>query len=238
MPVAPMRWLGAAIAAFALFAASADGAEARSATVPPVQELAVLLSSHAYSSSLGPNPVRTGTVAASGPLTGVQTVLPVVGHRISDDGTEMLRVMLPGRPNSSEGWIEKKGTQTDETPWRIIVSTSARRVYVYRNGRRARSFTAIVGKHATPTPHGAFFVEESISMRGAAGGPYALALSARSNVLHQFGAGPGQIGIHGLQNLGGHLGSAESHGCVRVANRSIGWIAARVGPGAPVTIRG
>jgi lipoprotein-anchoring transpeptidase ErfK/SrfK len=238
MPVSQMRWLGAAIAAFAVFAASSNGAEARSATVPPAQELAVLLSPHAYSSSLGENPARTGTVAASGPLTGVQTVLPVLGHQTTDDGTPMLHVMLPGRPNSSEGWIEEKGTRADETPWRIIVSTSARRIYVYVNGRRARSFKAIVGKHATPTPHGTFFVEESISMRGSVGGPFALALSARSNVLHQFGGGPGQIGIHGLQNLGGHLGSAESHGCVRVANRSIGWIAARVGPGAPVTIRG
>jgi lipoprotein-anchoring transpeptidase ErfK/SrfK len=238
MPLLPLRWLGAAIAAFVLLAASAVPADARRGTVPPAQELALLTSPHAFTSSLGENHGRTGTVAASGPITRVQTVLPVVGHGTTEAGAEMLHVMLPGRPNSSEGWIEQKGTDEAETPWRIIVSTSARRVYVYRGGRRVRSFSAVVGKHATPTPHGTFFVEESISMRGSVGGPYALALSARSNVLHQFGAGPGQIGIHGLQNLGGKLGSAESHGCVRVANRSISWITARVAPGAPVTIRG
>ena len=48
------------------------------------------------------------------------------------------------------------------------------------------------------------------------GGPIALALSARSNVFAEFEGGPGQIGIHGRDNLGGTLGQAESHGCVRL----------------------
>ena len=32
------------------------------------------------------------------------------------------------------------------------------------------------------------------------------------------------------------LGHAESHGCVRLATSSIEWLAARIGPGTPVTI--
>ena len=44
-----------------------------------------------------------------------------------------------------------------------------------------------------------------------------LALSARSNVLQDFDGGPGQIGIHGRDLLGGTLGQAESHGCMRLA---------------------
>lgn len=71
---------------------------------------------------------------------------------------------------------------------------------------------------------------------GSAGGPYALATSARSNVLQEFDGGPGQIGIHGLQNLGGRPGTAVSHGCVRLTDRAITWLAARIGPGVPVTI--
>jgi lipoprotein-anchoring transpeptidase ErfK/SrfK len=69
------------------------------------------------------------------------------------------------------------------------------------------------------------------------GGPYALALSARSNVLQQFGGGPGQIGIHGRDGLGGTLGQAESHGCIRLDTPDIDWLVARMGPGTPVTIR-
>jgi lipoprotein-anchoring transpeptidase ErfK/SrfK len=94
-----------------------------------------------------------------------------------------------------------------------------------------------VGKPSTPTPTGQFFVEETLQMPASeAGGPYALALSARSNVLQEFEGGPGQIAIHGRENLGGMLGTAASHGCVRLATASIDWLSARIVPGTPVTI--
>jgi lipoprotein-anchoring transpeptidase ErfK/SrfK len=118
-----------------------------------------------------------------------------------------------------------------------VVRTSLRRVLVYRSGRLVRSFTAIVGKPSTPTPHGEFFVEESIALRaGDVGAPYALALSARSNVLQEFDGGPGQIALHGLTNVGGVLGTSVSHGCVRLANDVMHWLVVRIGPGVPVTI--
>jgi lipoprotein-anchoring transpeptidase ErfK/SrfK len=71
----------------------------------------------------------------------------------------------------------------------------------------------------------------------SAGAPFALALSARSNVLRRYEGGPGQVAIHGMANLGGTLGTAGSHGCVRLSDRSIRWLAARIGPGVPVAIR-
>ena len=108
---------------------------------------------------------------------------------------------------------------------------------VYRSGRAIRVFKAIVGKRSTPTPHGTFFVEESIELRPSdAGAPFALALSARSTVLQEFDDGPGQIGLHGLDNVGGVLGRAVSHGCVRLADNAMRWLVGRIGPGVPVTI--
>lgn len=68
------------------------------------------------------------------------------------------------------------------------------------------------------------------------GAPFALALSARSNVLQEFAGGDGQVALHGLANIGGVLGSAVSHGCVRLDNGAMRWLAARIGPGVPVTI--
>ena len=68
------------------------------------------------------------------------------------------------------------------------------------------------------------------------GAPFALALSARSNVLRKFAGGPGRIGLHGLTNVGGILGSAASHGCVRLGNSTMRWLVVRIGPGVPVTI--
>jgi len=68
------------------------------------------------------------------------------------------------------------------------------------------------------------------------GAPFALALSARSNVLQEFDGGPGQVALHGLANVGGVLGTAVSHGCVRLDNDVMRWLVVRIGPGVPVTI--
>ncbi len=176
-------------------------------------------------------------VADLRPITGERTALPVIGAAAGRSGIRWLHVMLPGRPNGASGWIAQQGTRNAVTPWHLVVSLATRRVTVYRDGRVIRTFGAVVGKPSTPTPGGSFFVEETLQMSaGEPGGPFALALSARSNALREFEGGPGQIAVHGRDNLGGTLGAAESHGCVRLATSSIDWLAARIGPGVPVTI--
>ena len=173
------------------------------------------------------------------PLTDGRTVLPVLGRRTGANGVRWLHVMLPGRPNGRTGWIRQRATVASSTRWHIVVDTSTRRVIVYRNGRRLRSFKAIVGKPSTPTPHGQFFVEEGIRLRATdVGAPFALALSARSDVLQEFAGGPGHIALHGLMNIGGVLGTAVSHGCVRLGNGMMRWLIVRIVAGTPVTIIG
>jgi lipoprotein-anchoring transpeptidase ErfK/SrfK len=54
--------------------------------------------------------------------------------------------------------------------------------------------------------------------------------------VQEFAGGPGQIALHGVANIGGTLGTAASHGCVRLADRSIRWMAMRIAPGTRVTI--
>ena len=208
------------------------GASTASASPAPRQELAALLAPHRVAASPGAGSSGE-TLRGRRPITLGQTVVPVVGHR-----AKWLKVKLPGRPNGHTGWIRKRGTVRTTTRWHLVVSPARRRVLVYSGGRLRRSFTAIVGAPATPTPRGRFFVEESVQMLpGAAGGPFALALSARSNVLQEFEGGPGQIALHGVDNLGGTFGTASSHGCVRLTGPAIRWLAARITPGVPVTIR-
>jgi lipoprotein-anchoring transpeptidase ErfK/SrfK len=226
------------IAGVVMLAVAATGsAAAQAPVVRPTQELAMLVTSHAVLSAPHARASRVKTVRASRPITGVQTVLPVIGHSTTTGGAHWLKVRLPGRPNGRKGWMVRRGTVVRTTSWHVVVRTSKRRVLVYRHGRLVRSFAAVVGKPSTPTPHGQFFVEESVRMLpGSAGAPFALALSARSNVLQEFEGGPGQIAIHGVENLGGPPGTAVSHGCVRLADRSIRWLAARIAPGVPVVI--
>ena len=159
-------------------------------------------------------------------------MLPVLGETKA-----WLHVRLSGRPNGHTGWILRHRTVASTTRWHIVVDLTTRRALVYRSGRLVKSVQAVVGKPSTPTPPGEFFVEEAIQLRATdVGAPFALALSARSNVLQEFDGGPGQIAIHGLSNVGGVPGTAVSHGCLRLANATMRWLVLRVGPGVPVTV--
>jgi lipoprotein-anchoring transpeptidase ErfK/SrfK len=121
----------------------------------------------------------------------------------------------------------------------VAIDLSARRVTVFYGGRVKRRFNAVVGKPSTPTPRGRFFIEEGLRLApGDPGGPFALATSARSHVLQEFDGGPGQIALHGTDNLVGVPGSAVSHGCVRLSTYAITWLARRIGAGVPLTITG
>jgi lipoprotein-anchoring transpeptidase ErfK/SrfK len=223
-----------------LTAASAHAAPARAlrpAAVTPTQELVTLFSPHKALSKPAVGSALVELVSARRPITEVRTVLPVLGHRTGRGGLRWLRVRLPGRPNGRTGWIRRRATLVSRTSWHIVINTSTRRVAVYRHGQRARVFRAIVGAPSTPTPRGEFFVEESIRLSArAVGAPFALALSARSTVYQEFAGGPGQIALHGLNNVGGTLGTAVSHGCVRLSTTAMRWLAVRIAPGIPVTI--
>jgi lipoprotein-anchoring transpeptidase ErfK/SrfK len=212
---------------------------ARSTVPKSPQEVAVLFSAHTARSAPNMRSRALESVPALRPLTAERTTLPVLGHKASANGRHWLRVLLPGRPNGHTGWIKQRLTTRAVTRWRIVVTTGNRRVTVYHSGRAVRTFKAVVGKPSTPTPFGRFFVEEAIELRsGDVGAPYALALSARSTVLQEFDGGPGQIALHGLSNVGGVLGTAVSHGCIRLDNAAMRWLVRRIGPGVPVTITG
>lgn len=201
------------------------------------QPLVVLLHDHVARSAPGAHGDRVETVAARRPLTRSRTVLPVLGRGSSPKAGSWLRVRLPGRPNGHAGWISTNRTRQTSTPWRLRVALSTRRVTAYRGGHVRRQFRVVIGKASTPTPRGAFFIEEALALASyETGGPFALATSARSNVFQEFEGGPGQIGIHGTNNLSGAPGSAASHGCIRLRPRAITWLARRIGAGVPLTV--
>jgi len=162
----------------------------------------------------------------------------VLGSRVVD-GRRWLRVRLPERPNDAAGWIPAGVTRDSTTPWRIVVSTSAARMTVERAGRRVVSFPVVVGKPTTPTPRGLFAIDEPIRQPpGSELGPWALFLTAHSRVLDDYGGGPGRIAIHGRAGplLANPLGTAASHGCIRIANARVRWLAKIAINGTPVQV--
>ena len=60
-----------------------------------------------------------------------------------------------------------------------------------------------------------------------------------SDVLDDYGGGPGRVALHGRDGVSllDPLGSARSHGCVRLPNRAIVRLAREAVPGTPVDVR-
>lgn len=208
----------------------------------PTQQVVTLSANHAIYSA--PQGRRLATISRQRPITGEATTLPVLSV-INGAHNTWLSVRLPGRllrgpANGRVGWIKAVHTRLWLIRWHVVVSLGQRRARIYRSGRVVRTYKVVVGKPSTPTPQGQFFIEENIAEpSNFPGAPFALATSARSNVFTEFDGGPGQVALHGVGGgLGGDLGTAESHGCVRFATSAITWLAARMYPGTPVTITG
>lgn len=181
-------------------------------------------------------------LAAISPISrwGTPTDLLVLARHVDADGLTWLRVLIDERPNGASVWIDAADTVEHLDPWRIEVSRARRRVRVYRDGLLERTFAAVVGKRSTPTPAGQFAIAAELRQPTATDfeGSWVLPLTAHSDVLRHFEGGDGQIAMHGRGGaaLRDPLGSARSHGCIRLANAAIGWIAAHVPTGTPVRV--
>lgn len=179
--------------------------------------------------------LRTYAAWAHGPVG-----LLVLGSRTAPSGRLWLRVAVPSRPNGSTTWIDRDTVQLVRTRWRVRISLAERRLTVLRAGRAVRSTRVVVGAPSTPTPRGRFAIYERVRQpRGAVIGPWALHLTAYSRVLHSYDGGPGRIALHGRAGglLADPLGSARSHGCVRLPSKLVSWLARRLRGGVPVDIR-
>lgn len=166
--------------------------------------------------------------------------LMVLGSRALD-GALWLKLRLPLRQRKRRvGWVPADAAKLAHSPYWIDVVTKKYRVKVFRNGRKLRSFRAVVGSPATPTPHGLEAIYERNRQPDPNGfvGSWVLALTANSRVLRRFDGGQPRIGIHGRggASFNDPLGSARSHGCIRINNSKINWLS-RAPAGTPVRLR-
>lgn len=148
------------------------------------------------------------------------------------------RVMLPVRPNGSEGWVETGDIEIYVVEGRLLVDLSEKTLTYYRGGEMVLSSTVAVGTDRNPTPTGHFFVTDNVTMANpnSPWGPHALGLSGRSDTITEYNGGDGIIGIHGT-NRADSIGQAASLGCVRLPNDVITAIHQMVSIGTPVEIR-
>jgi hypothetical protein len=153
----------------------------------------------------------------------------------TDDG-EWLKVGIPVRPNGTEAWIRTEDADITSHRFSALINLTDRAVTVWDGEEVVVETTAVIGKAATPTPLGSFFVNDFVEKwEGSAYGPQILSLSAFSEAMDTFGGGIPVIAIHGT-NRPDLMGGAHSNGCVRVPNEVVRLLAETVPIGTPVDI--
>jgi L,D-transpeptidase catalytic domain len=169
--------------------------------------------------------------------------LLVLATRTGPDGRCWLQVRLPLRPNVAKAWVEEERVQAVATPWRIDVALRSRTVTLLRAGVRVARYRAVIGAPGTPTPRGLFALVQAYPNPASDFlGRWVVTLTSHSDVLQHYDGGDGRVAIHGRGggSLRVPLGSAASHGCVRLTNTAISSIVRRIGeaaiPGVPVRV--
>jgi lipoprotein-anchoring transpeptidase ErfK/SrfK len=169
---------------------------------------------------------------------GYPVVLGVLGKRVAKTCyTTWYRVQLPLLPNGRTGWVAASQVHVFAVRTRIVVNLSTRRLVAYRNGHAALRVPVAVGAPQTPTPAGRYFVNERFVLSNPNGpfGVAALGISAHSDVLHNW-VQNGPIALHGTDEPS-TIGSAASHGCIRLENSAMQRLFALAPAGTPVVIQ-
>lgn len=156
---------------------------------------------------------------------------------VLDEQDDWLHVRVSTRPNGTTAWVRRADVTLREVPNRVVVEVGARRLTVFHGDTPLLSTTVAVGKAATPTPVGDFFVDGVVPLDPphAAYGAGQVSVSGFSETLHSFGGGVGQIALHGTQATG-LLGQETSNGCVRLDNDAIRAVMDLAPTGTPVHI--
>jgi lipoprotein-anchoring transpeptidase ErfK/SrfK len=156
---------------------------------------------------------------------------------VTEDRGEWLQVALPVRPNGSTGWVHRADVTVRSTDLHIDVDLTAKTLTVRDGDAIVLTTPVAIGAADVPTPAGRFYVVDKLATGAPNGpyGPFALGLSAHSDVLTEFGGGDGQVGIHGT-NDPSSIGKAVSHGCIRVPNPVAQQLNDLIPLGTPVNI--
>jgi lipoprotein-anchoring transpeptidase ErfK/SrfK len=117
------------------------------------------------------------------------------------------------------------------------VELGAHQITVYDGETVVLQEPVAIGKPATPTPPGRYYIRVLLQSvdPGSVYGPFAYGLSAHSDVLTSFSGGDAEVGIHG-NNDASVLGQSVSSGCVRMSNEGVTRLTSLLPLGTPVEI--
>lgn len=133
----------------------------------------------------------------------------------------------------------------DAQPLALTVSREGKMVRVFRRGKLVKTYTVAVGSPTYPTPTGRFVVQTmqvnppwnvpNSEWAGSLAGETIPGGDPRNPLVARWIGFNGSVGFHGTAESGS-LGSAASHGCVRMAPSDVIDLYKRVKIGTPVLV--
>jgi lipoprotein-anchoring transpeptidase ErfK/SrfK len=133
----------------------------------------------------------------------------------------------------------------DAQPMALTVSRDQKRVRLFKRGKLVKTYTVAVGSPQYPTPTGQFVVQTmqknptwSVPKSAWAGDLQGTVIPGgdpRNPLVARWIGFNGSVGFHGTASAGS-LGTAASHGCVRMAPPDVIDLFTRVTVGTPVLV--
>ena len=133
----------------------------------------------------------------------------------------------------------------DAQPMAITVSRNETKARLFKRGKFVKAYTVAVGSPEYPTPTGRFVVQTkqvnpswnvpNSSWAGSLAGQTIPGGDPNNPLVARWIGINGSVGFHGT-NSAGSLGSAASHGCIRMAPADVIDLYAQVSIGTPVLV--
>ncbi|MBW3608155.1 MAG: L,D-transpeptidase/peptidoglycan binding protein [Actinobacteria bacterium] len=146
-------------------------------------------------------------------------------------------VKVPPKVNANAVW--------DAQPIAVTVSRDGKQARVFRRGNLVKTYTVAVGTAEYPTPTGRYVVQTmqknpawnvpQSEWAGALAGQTIPSGDPRNPLVARWIGINGSVGFHGTASSGS-LGTAASHGCIRMAPADVIDLYERVSTGTPVLV--
>lgn len=142
------------------------------------------------------------------------------------------------RVNDNKLLVENKTIRIPKEGYVLVVDKKARKLFWKRGKETLKTYPVSVGKQETQTPEGEFRVKEKIKNPVWYRMNQVFPPESPKNLLGTRWLGLDQkgYGIHGTRNPNS-IGSAASHGCIRMYNHDVEELFSWVPIGTPVIIR-
>jgi lipoprotein-anchoring transpeptidase ErfK/SrfK len=141
---------------------------------------------------------------------------------------------------TAEALCQEKQANSEGSPAerRVVVSIPDRKLALIENGKIVKIYATAVGAAASPTPSGTYKIAQRVA-NPTWYGPDKVVAPGKNNPVgtRWLGLSRKGYGIHGT-NDPRSIGKRASHGCVRMRNRDVEELFARVAVGDVVELHG